>query len=237
MKKHEKEIEFLNQFIKDIEIEFTIDNYYKILEGLIEFKFSKIEKNILNYPNYNNYSGAFVKLNTRSEKVLYKNVVVAEFSFFYPEILYNIINNYTFNYKKFPYCYKAIYNIYKYISLINTSYDYKLKEILKRWLIITYGKLGSLKSYIYSNKDIRFDILNISNSFMEKLKYKYDKEIFYIDTDAIYFKYDQNIINDITNFNYDYKLRDIDNILFLSKKRYITFDNDSNVKVYGLRAK
>ena len=170
---------------------------------------------------------AYVIINERykANRVL-KNIQKCTIKHFYTKTLFDIIDNYKFNYKYFNKVYKIIY-----IECEKTE-DSELKNILEEWLFYTFGMINN--HVVYSDSDVSYEIVTKSTNLLTDIHSDFKSEIISIDTDRIWFRYSPYLIDKLNSLNYNIKIENIDNFILLSKKRYLEWDNDQNVKHRGL---
>ena len=219
----------LTQIIRDNDItvdNFKVEQFKTILEEVILSLCGKIEfnefsdKELLYIEDIKNSCiPTSIILNERYINQTNKNVIQFRFERIFTQILYNHIEEYKYNYKNFKEAFKYVFE--SYLSLEGNDI-----EVIKMWLNFVYGLTNSLSSLLVCGSDVRLDILTELNEYLTDIYECYKNNIIYIDTDTIYFRFNNKLMNELENSEYPFSIDYIDNFIINNKKKFIHFSDE-----------
>jgi hypothetical protein len=76
------------------------------------------------------------------------------------------------------------------------------------------------------SSDVRLDIITELNEYLTDIYECYKNNIIYIDTDTIYFRFNNKLMNELENSKYPFSIDYIDNFIITKKKKFIHFSDE-----------
>lgn len=223
----------LTQIIKENDItidNFKIEQFKTILEEVLLSLTGKIEFNefsddeILKVDNNKKtHISSTIILNERHTNQTNKNVIKFSLKKIFTQILDNNIDNNIDNYK---YNYKHFNEAFKYIFRECSLLNDKDKGIIKMWLNFVFGLTNSTNSLLICTSDVRLDIVTELNEYLQDIYEYYKNNIIYIDTDTIYFKFNNKLMDELQKSLYPFNIDYIDNFIITNKKKFIHFSDE-----------
>jgi len=177
---------------------------------------------------------AHIDLNPKFENFHIKNITEFTICSYYPTLIINDDVNEISNYIGMKSVYEDLYLEYL-KNRIGIS-KLELDVMIKKYINSVFGILGGNNNLIRSNIDLN-SITEKGRLIMSEIQNKFSNNFIYSDTDCIYFyNYDdiKDELSDYIETNYNYLRTCVDfyhSGIFLSKKRYILYDEDLNILI------